>query len=304
MSKHITVSVSNEEIHNSKIKLFSMPRECLIDVAHPTFNNGSYHRHDFLELSYIVHGSAIHYFNNESVIVREGDYFAVDFGEIHRFQQNGDEDFEIINCIFFPEFIDVSLKDCTGFAELVTCYNINFHYFTLMEIPTKVIHHDDDGTVRELFRKMEKENERKAPKYHELLRCYLIELIILTLRKIHNTEGEERYTNETVNRILDIVKRDYAQDLRLNDICSELGYSMTYISALFTKTLGISFSRYLQNVRVENACHLLASTEKNIEEISGMVGYKDVKFFRELFKSKLKMSPKTFRDMSRRKNML
>lgn len=278
--------------------LFTRDRELCIEISDTSFSPP--HKHNFLEIAYVAEGSAVHFFNGRSLIVRKGDYFAVDFDEIHGYTPNGSDAFTVVNLIFHPEFVDVSLKDCKGFSDLVASYSINYHYFTLGDIPTKLIYHDDDGEVKELFDKCLREYRGRNPKYRELIRCYLTELIILTLRKVHSTDADRVYSSEIVKKILSIVNRDYAQDLKLSDICAEIGYSLSYTSSLFSRMVGLSFSRYLQNIRIENACHLLSNTDKSIEEVAEEVGYRDIKFFRSLFKKKLKLSPAQFRNMAKR----
>lgn len=277
-----------------------------ISVQRSDVDHNAYHRHNFLEIAYISRGSAIHYFNHTTVTVREGDYFAIDYNEAHRFSHDSTNTggFEVINILFKPEFIDAALKGCRGFPDLVAHASINCSYFNLQAPPTGVIYHDESGEVLALFHKMLREYTRQEPKYSELLRCCLIELIILTLRKIYKNVNDTAITDQTLNRLLEYVGQNFMHSIRLKEISAELGYTQSYLSSLFTQTLGIPFSKYLQNIRLAHACDLLINTRKSVDEISEACGYNDVKFFRRLFKNKLKMSPSEFRKTSRRQPIL
>ena len=57
----------------------------------------------------------------------------------------------------------------------------------------------------------------------------------------------------------------------------------------------MSFSRYLQRIRVEQSCRLLETTDLRISEIAQTVGYGNVKFFNQVFRSALGTSPRQFR---------
>ena len=266
-----------------------------IAVQESTISATPYHRHSFLEFSYVAEGSAVHYFQNQSIVVKKGDYFAVNYDEVHKFSTNEGDSFKVINILFKPEFIDASLKDCQGFQDLIAITNINCNYFNLEVIPTSIIYHDKSGDVLALFEKMLVEYSQKKVKYRELMRCYLTELIIATLREIHRASNDTKYHDHTVNEILNYINENFASDIKLKDLGEQLGYNPSYLSSLFSNKLGISFSKYLQNVRLTNACDLLANTAKSIEDISIECGYNDTKFFRTIFKNKLKMSPSAFR---------
>ena len=277
-----------------------------ISVQRSDVDNTSFHEHNFLEIAYISKGSAIHYLKNTCLTVHEGDYFVIDYNESHKFSKdlNNHTGFEVINILFKPEFIDASLKDCRGFADLVTNASINCSYFNLQTVPTSLIYHDDTGELRQLFLKMLREYTEKDPKHQELLRCYLTEIIILTLRKTHKSVSDMVKSDKKLNDLLQYINRNYMNDIRLKDISSEMGYTQSYLSSIFTKSLGISFSKYLQNIRIAQACNQLTTTDKSVDEISEECGYNDIKFFRKLFKEKLKMSPTEFRKMSRNQPIL
>lgn len=265
-----------------------------ISVQRTVVNNTPFHQHSFLEISYITKGSAVHYFQNRSIVVREGDYFAINYDEVHKFSPDGDNDFEAINVLFKPEFIDPTLKDCDGFEDLIKVSAINCSYYYLQDAPTKVTYHDGDRSIRAIFEKMYRENAERMPKYQELLRCCLTELIIETLRKIYR-ENEKSANDKRLTGILNEIRQNFASDLKLQELAARYGYTDSYLSTVFSREMGIPFHKYLQNVRIKNACEMLSFTDYTIEEIAGACGYNDVKTFRELFRRQTKVSPSEFR---------
>ncbi len=290
----------SEQLSNARIFNSNEP----ISVQESKISNTPYHSHSFLEFSYISRGSAVHLFQNRSIVVKEGDYFAVNYKEAHKFSPHEDDDFAVINILFKPEFLDASLKGCHGFQDLVAITNINCNYFNLEATPTSIIYHDSDGEILKLFQKMLGEYTQKRVKYQEILRCYLTELIIATLREIYQTGNETEYADQTINTILSYVNENLATNIKLKTLSTHLGYHPSYLSTLFSRKLGIPFSKYLQNVRINKACDLLSNTSKSIEEISQECGYSDIKFFRSIFRKKLKMSPSAFRSMSKNVTIL
>ena len=82
-------------------------------------------------------------------------------------------------------------------------------------------------------------------------------------------------------------------------ICSEINYSLSYISRKFKEETGTNFNKYVQRKRIEQACHLLVTTLKPVTEIAQETGYCDYKFFLKVFKENIKVSPREFRKIHR-----
>ena len=57
----------------------------------------------------------------------------------------------------------------------------------------------------------------------------------------------------------------------------------------------MTYSAYVQQIRLEKAEHLLISSEKTIEEIAENVGYNNKGYFYKIFQEKYGMTPSKFR---------
>ena len=68
------------------------------------------HDHNFLELAYVTGGNAIQNLAGKKERVKEGDYFIIDYGAVHSYQEC--KNFTLINCLFLPEAIDDVLEGC------------------------------------------------------------------------------------------------------------------------------------------------------------------------------------------------
>lgn len=65
----------------------------------------------------------------------------------------------------------------------------------------------------------------------------------------------------------------------------------------FKMATGVTLIDYLQNLRIEEAKHLLESGHMPVEEISVTVSYEDASFFRRLFKRRTGLTPSEYRRM-------
>ena len=105
---------------------------------------------------------------------------------------------------------------------------------------------------------------------------------------------------EYFQTVLEFVEGNYWEKLTLQDISNRFGISYTYLSQLFKKCAGTSFTGYLTGIRLKHACRLLAETEIKIVEIAEMVGFNDYHYFCNVFRQSLSMTPRQYRFVSRK----
>lgn len=259
-----------------------------------------YHDHDFLELTYVVQGRATHVIGDRTSVLGQGDYFIVDYGVQHKYDRIGATPFVVINCLFLPRLIDETLSDCRSFRDLADNYLIKFNYRNLSEQPTGMIFHDHDGHIGQLFGRLAKESNERTVGHQEMMRCQLIEILIDTMRRLHRPAGAPE-ESELVSYIIDRIEKNFMEKLSLAELSRKCCYSLAYVSKRFKEETGITFQAYLQAVRIRESCRLLANTSKKITEISELVGYADAKFFNQLFKKQMGMTPREFKKLYNKK---
>lgn len=270
------------------------PMEEKIEISRLDDTNTVFmHYHNFLEIAYVISGEASHQIGEKTGKIRRGNYFVVDYHTPHHYLSPR-SDLTIINCLFLPEFIDPSFSDASSFNELCERY-----YFRengrLINGPASNIVFEDDGTVGRIFIRMHEEYTAKKEGYLPLLKCLLCQVILETIRKI----GSNDHLSLQTAAIIHHVNEHFGETLSLSDICREQGYSLPYISAKFRKETGFTFTRFLQNRRIEEACRLLTGTDMSITEIAEKCGYGNLKFFGKVFKSVTKTTPREIRNQGK-----
>ena len=89
-------------------------------------------------------------------------------------------------------------------------------------------------------------------------------------------------------------------DLSMEVACSALGLNRTKINELLKEELGLTFSVYLNKLRLTEAARLLSEEkEANVSEVAHAVGYNNVSYFGKLFKTEYGCTPKSFQSMYR-----
>ncbi len=103
-------------------------------------------------------------------------------------------------------------------------------------------------------------------------------------------------TGPLVASMVALVKTEYHdEDLNLQFVASRLHKNPKYLSTLFKKETGVSFTAFLNRIRLEEADRLLRTTSLSISHISLEVGYGSYKYFSAVYRKHYGMSPSDVR---------
>jgi AraC-like DNA-binding protein len=99
--------------------------------------------------------------------------------------------------------------------------------------------------------------------------------------------------------LLRFIATEYANpDLSLEMTITALGINRTKINELLKQELELTFTSYLNKLRLTEAARLLSEKENaNVAEIAYSVGYNNVTYFNKLFKNEYGCTPKTFKNI-------
>jgi two-component system, response regulator YesN len=89
------------------------------------------------------------------------------------------------------------------------------------------------------------------------------------------------------------------QDCRyanLDRIAKKVFITPTYLSLLFKIHTGKTFIEQLTDIRIDKAKYLLRSTHLKHYEVADRVGYQDSRYFSQIFKKKVGLSPTDYRE--------
>ena len=92
-------------------------------------------------------------------------------------------------------------------------------------------------------------------------------------------------------RVESYVMRHLDGNLTMQLVAESVGLSYSYFSSLFKQTVGLSFSDYLLQVRMDEARRMLQAGHLTIQEISFRVGYRSAKHFSRVFRGYFGMTP-------------
>lgn len=285
---NVTVKTHSIDVYSKN----SVLRSLQMRLFRHTIEDELPHNHDYFECVYIEKGHGYHIVNNQKLPIKEGDYLIIDCNTTHDYEaQNGE--LSVINLLFCPEFIDRTLSHCKDFYTMLNHYLFKLDISSAVFNFSNVVFHDDERRIYKLFTLMLDEYENKNTAYKEIIRCYIIEFLLHTLRSLNIFTKQN--ISHTVAAVLDYIEKNYAEEIALADICNEINYSLPYVSKKIKDETGLTFIQHLQNTRINQACCLLANTRKSIQEICTLSGYNDIKHFNSIFKKHIGISPSVYR---------
>lgn len=262
---------------------------------------GVMHKHQFIEIVYILSGEAIHNVGNKQYEVKCGDVTVINCGVPHKFTSKPDskENFVAYDLMFTPDFFEASAIKMSNFESLKN----SFLFYSLFPTdssaqPDLYISGKRYSDYGEIFTRIYHEFGRCEKGYIELIRAYVIELIIKMFRDMEKTEALSltKDKTDTLNSAIRYIEDNYNTKLSIDEIAAKVFLSSDYFRKLFKRVTGDSVLTFQQKLRISEARKLLQTTDIPIKDISLSIGYNDIKSFYQAFKKVTGQTPKEYRN--------
>ncbi|MCC9293426.1 AraC family transcriptional regulator [Clostridium sp. WLY-B-L2] len=113
---------------------------------------------------------------------------------------------------------------------------------------------------------------------------------------IKDSRGSQRYF---IEESIKYIKEHYREKITLKMVASRVFLSPKYFSRVFKKEMGVSFSNYIINLKIQHACRLLETTNYPAYRISIECGFSDPSYFNRVFCTQMNMTPQSYRKYTR-----
>ncbi len=230
----------------------------------------------------------------------------VTFGGEGRFRQPPQTDFRVREG-------DVVLLEPTAFSDYGTARSRwQFHWVHFQPLPGweswltlersgRGLHraHVASPAVRqridETFRRLHADLIAQDAFAEDLARSALAEILLL----INRERGQDSPLDERVATALKQIHQDLAATHTVETLARSVSLSPSRFAHLFSQETGQSLIQTLTQLRLRQACRLLATTEEPISRIGGIVGFNMPHYFSRQFRAQLGMSPSAYRERCR-----
>ncbi|MBP1907768.1 AraC-like DNA-binding protein [Paenibacillus turicensis] len=256
------------------------------------------HWHTDVEVIYVCEGSIRIGINSESRLLHAGDIAICSSGDIHYYDSHSSTSTMIL-IIFHP-----SLIGCTGSwppqSRFVSPFmDINDANHATNEQFVALPQHRQE--ITELILKMKQEVDKKEPYYENVTVGMIHTLCGLLLRHIPSRQidlsGDNRriLNMKIMQEVLDYLETNYMNGVKLEEAAKQAKMSLFHFSRFFKNITGMSYTSYLNRLRIDKAEEMIMSTQQTMLEIALECGFTNVRTFNRVFKQLKQCKPTDLR---------
>jgi AraC family L-rhamnose operon transcriptional activator RhaR len=285
-------------IIESEGHLFFVPEFPLyVNRVHESFDMQQ-HTHDFIEISYVAEGNGSHYIDNVSMKVAKGDLFFLPVGVSHVFRPsttNQKNPLTVYNCIFTQEWLNQLLQMTVTMGEA----DIPFHFQSESESDHPVewlSFKEQNGEFQLLFQQLYFEFKARRVGFYTVMQALVAQLLVYMHRtKLDQLPEVPRTNLQSLESLLAYIRLNCSITITLHEAAAKLAISERQLQRQLNKLTGMNFTTYVQHARLDTCCQYLRETSDKISDIAARVGYQDMKFFNQLFKKIIGVTPSQYR---------
>ena len=239
------------------------------------------HGHDFVEIFYILSGTAPHRFNSEPVkTLQIGDTYLIMPTHYHQFiprKQNCTHRDIMIRESLFKEacnFIDPKLYN--NFVSGAIPYFASLSITQIDRLEQKI------NTICQMI--PSQTSQRTA-----VTRAFAVELIETFV--YHDCSKTSKQLPAWFKQLLNNFNTITFMQQGLPKIISNFNYDKKYMCRVFKKYMGMTMTEYLNHTRLDYALTMIQGSNDNILDIAQSLGFSSVSYFNVIFKKRYGITP-------------
>lgn len=241
------------------------------------------HWHQSIELIVVLKGNVAVTVNDYTHRLKDEDLILINSNSIH--ELHGDNATMVA--------LQIRLDSLDNLSKEIK----NLHYncnSTSEKDPSRI------QRIRQIVVRLLKYNTN-ANDYIDIINISLVYSLIFELcanfvvRKEDLQEFRSIHNLDRLSRILNYINNNYQEDIKLESLAAREFLSLQYLSRFFNHNVGMPFSTYLKNVRLQHAIRDLSNLDFTIEQIAANNGFPNTRSFVTSFKEKYNETPSLWR---------
>lgn len=238
------------------------------------------HTHQELEIIYVIRGSCVAYANQHKEVLREGDLFIAYPNQVHYYESAIWGEGSYVLLIFNASILYEMENQISNYEPIQNSVHI--------------------GVDTPLAAKLQAIAQIKGS-YSDAKARYSIGLMMMELLPMLKLSPIVPEEDSTVIMILEYCRKHYREPLSLERLSQEFHLSRGYISQIFNRKIHMSFTHFVNALRVHAAIKLLKNSEMKIVDITEEVGYTSLRSFNRAFMEIANTTPTEYRKLYRKK---
>lgn len=249
------------------------------------------HGHDDMEIGILLDGEMTLNLEHKQYNLKKGDIYVINRYQMHSFYNQNQNEHNLILAFQIH-------------TELYKKLNQQLKYLLFNEnvIQNGELHEE----LTEKLLSCAKYYFSEKPFFEIKTASLLLEALYLLLEKGEYAITSEREyhtaqaNTQRINRITEYISEHYQEPITLQDIADMENITKYHASHFITKTLGISFQEYLNNIRFDHALRLLSQTDLNILDICMETGFSSSRYLNQMFEKNLGCTVKEYKKLKQK----
>ncbi|WP_129726834.1 MULTISPECIES: response regulator [Bacillaceae] len=134
---------------------------------------------------------------------------------------------------------------------------------------------------------------QQAKQYIE--KSAFLKMSIVTEEDIKAEYKSKNTPDALVKKAEQFLQNHFTENIGIETVAEQVGLSVSHFSVLFKQKTRVTFLDYLTKLRMDHACLLLETTDLKTYEIANLVGYTDQRYFSQVFKKYVNLTPSQYR---------
>lgn len=276
--------------------IFASVSNDVILLKHPCYSPNFTHLHTFFEIIYVLEGSCSNIIDNNNHVMHTGDLCIIPPKVYHS-----------ILCTSDSVIMNILIRTSTfgkSFLQLLKYSNIISEFFNEILYSNTykkylMFHTPEESELIPVLLNMYLEQQQNE-KYHTIIMNANLCIFLGTILREYEATVEypRKYYDKSnpIPKILNFVRKDL-KNVSLESCANHFHFNQNYLSNLIKKHTGKSFLRFLNNIKIEEACKLILEQDIPITTLAERLGYENASYFSKVFKQYTGYSPKKFRNL-------
>ena len=250
------------------------------------------HWHSAVELIYILNGNAKISIEGKDYPVVAGEFMVIDSNQLHEFRCRGESMMVVIH---------FSRSNMKNFIP-----NLDEYHFQCARAELKKEKLDAYLEICELLKGLPPLYVMHPTGYKLKSQAIAMEIFFELVNQFAETgewvqKPEKRENLERMEEIIEYIELHHKELISLESIAAHFYLSREYFSRFFRKNMGVTFTRYVNQVRLMHIYQEICNTEFGIMELAEKHGFTNYKLFNKMFHEVYGCTPREIR-MSRKRS--
>ncbi|WP_099223640.1 helix-turn-helix domain-containing protein [Listeria costaricensis] len=259
-----------------------------------------FHRNNHLEMCYVVEGEFKMHIQDKDVLLFPGEVLLLDRHTLHA------DYISTTPCKVIFIGLTEKMLDDTVLRNVNEIDLVKFLQMALIrERPDsqyiKFMPHSNKQKLEQIILSLYQEITTKDFGYQLIIRGLLTRLLnTLTVEcDYYLIQSEQQNHRQLIFAEIEKYMTVHFKNLRLQDLVATFNYSADYFNKLIKENTGLTYTQFLQTIRIQKAQELLTSTNYPVHKVAIESGYSNLQFFYQLFSTHTGLTPNAYRKKHR-----